>query len=487
MRPKSLRFRLFGSYVFIIVICLAVAFAAIMIIFNPLVNRLQILRLAEQLNQISLEAKADNAGETLMSRLKEQIRGTNRRILIIARDGQVLADTDDNWPGKSLQMNPNLVAKPQRLPLIGYFTAPNGRLYPYAALQLRTGEFSGNYLLLINQALLRSLSFADEVGNGLLTAAAISFLLSLLLAVFISRSISSPINQLTRATENIKQGKYDQQVKIKGPDDFQVLADSFNNMALQVKSSQQAMRDFVLNVSHDLRTPLTSIQGFSQALLEGAAQDQDTRRRAAQIIFDESSHMMRLVNDLLDSAKIEAGQVVMRRDVIEINPIIESVITSLAPQAEQKKINFVKVFKANPSITGDGDRLFQVFHNLIDNAIKYIPSGSTIAIMSDIIPAMGSLKETGMRIKNAKEGRTTSAQAFISISDNGPGIPQEELGRIFERFYQVDKSRLHTSGSGLGLAIARQIVEAHHGSIIVESREQKGTTFTICLPISPVT
>ena len=266
-----------------------------------------------------------------------------------------------------------------------------------------------------------------------------------------------------------------------GPAEVQQVATAFNSMTRQVQSSQQAMKDFVSNVSHDLKTPLTSIQGFSQALLDGTAHDTAAREHAARIIFDEASRMRRLVDDLLDLARIDAGQVAVKAHPVDLNGLLAITLDSLAVQTAKKHITVENRLEALPQILGDGDRLKQVFTNILDNAIKYTPTGGKITISGgqDGVPPNAS---TVIR----RRGQSSAKKfAKIAISDTGAGIPPQDLPRIFERFYQVEKSRKGHTGTGLGLAIAYNIVKAHGGHIEAASRPGHGTTFTIWLPVEP--
>jgi signal transduction histidine kinase len=253
-------------------------------------------------------------------------------------------------------------------------------------------------------------------------------------------------------------------VPVKGPQEVRALAQSFNDMVERVAAAQQVQRDFLANVSHDLRTPLTSIQGFSQAVAEGIASDPESARRAAQIIHDEAGRLHRMVEELLDLARIESGQFDMRRHAVRTGEVLGAVGESLSVKAREKGLRLeVSIPPDLPRIAGDGDRLAQVFTNLLDNAIKHTPPGGQVSLRAEAGP----------------DG------ILITVRDTGEGIPAADLSRIFERFYQVDKSRQRGEqpGMGLGLAITRQIVEAHGGTIRVASTVGTGTAFTVWLPL----
>jgi signal transduction histidine kinase len=237
-------------------------------------------------------------------------------------------------------------------------------------------------------------------------------------------------------------------------------------MTAQVKATQYAQRDFVANVSHDLKTPLTAISGWSQAMLDGTAVSPQEQQQAATIIYQEAERMQRMVNQLLDLARLESGQLELVRHPLHLGQVLNDVYQSLSPRAQEQQIHFTLDVQPTSLISGDYDRLMQVFTNLVDNALTHTPSGG--------------------RIHLAVKPHSDKAVEAV-VQDTGRGIPAEDLPRIFERFYQVDKSRAQGNGrrgSGLGLAIVRELVEAHQGIIQAYSQVGKGSAFVVRLPIS---
>jgi signal transduction histidine kinase len=299
----------------------------------------------------------------------------------------------------------------------------------------------------------------------LVWAGVIALALSVVVAASIAYSISRPLGQIARAAEEVAAGNYDHQLDIQVPVEVSRLATSFSSMARQVQATLQSQQELVANVSHELKTPLTSIQGFSQALLDGTASDPPARERAVTIIHAEAGRMHRRVDDLLDLARLESGQVALAREPVDIVEVLEGCVALLGPQSEQMGSTLLlESAPTLPLVGGDADRLGQVFANLVDNALKH---ARTV--------------EGGGRVVIQAEPRDQSV--ICSVTDNGPGIPSQDLPRIFERFYQVDKSRVRREGgAGLGLAIGREIVEAHGGRIYAESVEGLGTRLTVELP-----
>ena len=315
--------------------------------------------------------------------------------------------------------------------------------------------------------------FSENLARPLLLAGCIALALSALLAWLISRSVARPLQKVSDAAHAMSQGDYEQTAPISGPPEARRLAQDFNRMAQQVRASRDAQRDFVANVSHELKTPLTSIHGYSQAILDGTAGDAETVRRSAGIIHDEAGRMARMVAELLDLARIESGQVVMRREPVDLRELLENIVERFRLRAEAAGVILTAQLDELPRVSGDGDRLAQVIDNLLDNALKHTLSGGKVTLTA------GQLTPSGVR----RRGKDWPRAVEISVSDSGAGIPPEDLSRVFERFYQVDKSRRRTGSIGLGLAITREIVEAHGGSIKAESIVGLGTRFTVVLPV----
>jgi two-component system phosphate regulon sensor histidine kinase PhoR len=230
----------------------------------------------------------------------------------------------------------------------------------------------------------------------------------------------------------------------------------------EIRRLERARRDFVANVSHEFRTPLTAIRGFAETLLEGALEDNANRGRFIGIIHDHAMRLARLTDDLLRLAQIEAGQLLLEFQPITVSAIVEPCIETTRVKTRQKELLLeVQLADGLPSVLGDVRSLQGVIQELLDNAIRYSSTGGLITIKT-------SLKES---------------EVVISVSDTGIGIPKADQERIFERFYRTDPARSRESGgTGLGLSIAKHLIEAHGGRIKVESEVGKGSTFYICLP-----
>ncbi|WP_404444377.1 cell wall metabolism sensor histidine kinase WalK [Sutcliffiella horikoshii] len=229
----------------------------------------------------------------------------------------------------------------------------------------------------------------------------------------------------------------------------------------ELKRLEQMRKDFVANVSHELKTPITSIKGFSETLLDGAMNDKETSEYFLSIILKESDRLQSLIEDLLDLSKIEKQGFRLNPQYLEINELLEEIFVILEGKAREKEIDLVlSKPKKDLYLFADASRIKQVFINLINNAVAYTPAGGEVKV---------KVEEVGKEV-------------VIVVSDTGIGMDQDEIPRIFERFYRVDKARSRNSGgTGLGLAIVKHIVEAHHGNISVTSELNKGTAFTVKL------
>ncbi|GIO04314.1 PAS domain-containing sensor histidine kinase [Brevibacillus reuszeri] len=230
----------------------------------------------------------------------------------------------------------------------------------------------------------------------------------------------------------------------------------------EIRRLEKMRSDFVANVSHELRTPITSIKGFTETLLEGAMQDEETCRNFLQIISDESERLYRMIRDILDLSKIEQKRIPLQVSRIHLQDMISSAVAIMNDQAQRKELT-ITLPLPQPEIylMTDRDCLQQIILNLLTNAIAYTPEGGAITIRTE------------------KEDQIVK----IQVIDTGIGIPEKDLTRIFERFYRVDKARSRDSGgTGLGLAIVKHLVDNLHGHIRVDSVEGKGTTFTVTIP-----
>ncbi len=474
----SLRTRLLLAHILIILLTLVVVAVSLLFILHNFQNEIQLARLADALIPLSVQARnqlsQNVAPAEVITRLEQQAEDVGHLLLITER-GLVLADAYYGLTNKNIGATPLRRPDRTRAFLRGDYTMKEGKRILYAAVTAGQVRNQPVYLALAtNEPPL--LAMLDDIGPSLLIAGGATLVVSFFVALLLARSIAQPITRLTRATAALARGQYDHRVPAPGHDEMARLAASFNAMAEQVQRSRQMEKDFVANVSHELKTPLTSIQGFAQAFMDGAVQDMEGARRAARAIFDETARMGRLIGDLLTLARLESGQMTLARENVDLREALPLWVKRLQPRAQELGEKIVTVVDAIPPVVGDAGRLEQVITNLIDNAIKYNRPGGTVTVTAQM-ETPSALKRRGL----AKEPVTQ--WLTISVADTGEGIPAADLPRLFDRFYRGDKARV-AGGAGLGLAITQEIVAAHGGRITVESEKGKGSVFTVHLPIA---
>jgi len=443
---------------------LAIVSLALLVLLrnNPLVERQTYSRLHTVGLVIVREALLDSdlRPADLRRLITDAAAAYDARVLVTQADGTVLIDSDAAGSGLQLRRfttGGQDAAFPNSV--FGRARDEQFRLWLYVARPIL-----GDRMLVIASRPpgFSALSFFSEnLLSPLLRAAGLAALLSGVLAILIARSVAHPLQKMAAVAQGIAHGDYSQTAPETGPDEVRALAEALNSMARQVQATQQGQREFLTNVSHELRTPLTSIQGFAQAILDGAAESPAALQRSAAIIQTEADRMRRLVEDLLGLARLEANLHSMARDPVDLRAVLTAAVDPFSLRASEKGITLkADLPETLPAVAGDADRLAQVFTNLLDNAIKQTPAGGRVALSA--LAAGGGVT--------------------VAVRDTGPGLSPADQARIFERFYQVDRSRAQSGGVGLGLAISKQIVEAHGGTIGVWSAPGAGAEFTVHLP-----
>jgi len=487
----SIRTKLAASYALIILLCLVLAGLGAVV----LINRYQ--RDAALAKYRSAATAITQQVQTLLtlrvglpqieSRVQREADRLGVRALLVGPAGLVLADTTEegSLAGDTLRIPPPNLASPQ----VRRYLDPTGQSFFLVIVGLRApatarpaGDSGPTHVIIsVPEAELQPAWL--ELAPPLFTAGLVSLVLSAVVAVMLARSITNPLIAMTDASASIALGDYEQAIPATGHDEVARLARSFNRMAREVQRSRQAQQDFVANVSHDLKTPLTSIQGFSQAMLEEAIHDEKGYRRAAQIIHDEAERMSQLVQRVLQLARLDAGEKMTQSSPVAVGELVQQAVQKLAPLVEEAGLELSTLVPHDlPMLVGDREHLKQAVSNLVDNAIKYTPEGGRIEITAQNIAvrngkAQGPV-QTACPLPHARDGRWVA----VHIKDTGRGISPEDLPHLFERFYRADKSRTGAGGSGLGLAIAREIVEAHGGTIGVTSDLGRGSCFCVLLP-----
>ena len=451
----SLRSRLWLSYAFIITLALSIVLIVLFafLIRNPVLSRQvqERLRTAESLIAATPQKFVNNPAA-----LRAVTQTYNVRVLVFNSARQSVFDSDPAAPPLPFPRRNVLARNAQTT------RDANGEVWLYTFKRLANGRI---LVVTAPRPRVPVLNiFTDELLLPIAEGGLIALLLSLALAFALARWVADPLQRLVFAARNTPVNEI-KPVSPQGPHEVQDLTRAFNAMVERVQSSQKSQRDFVANVSHELKTPLTSIQGFAQALLDGTADTPETRQQAAQIIYGEAGRMHRMALDLLDLARLEAGTADLNMSPVDMGVLLRSIVEKFTPQAQKAGVRLqLNIPEDLPTLSGDGDRLAQVFTNLVDNALKFTPARGQV-ILSAV---------------------SAGAEMELSVKDTGKGVPAEALPHLFDRFYQVDPARAggERHGAGLGLAIVQEIVLAHGGRIDVHSEVGHGTMFTIHLPLA---
>jgi signal transduction histidine kinase len=299
-----------------------------------------------------------------------------------------------------------------------------------------------------------------EVFKLFMLSVSVALLAAFILIFFLSRKISNPLKMINKAAKTFANGQFENRVAVNSNDEIGELANTFNRMAESLQNLENMRRSFIANVSHELRTPMTTIQGFIAGIMDETI-PKERQKQYLKIVLDEVRRLSRLVNDLLDLAKMEAGENQLNFREFDINELIRIGIIKFENRITQKNIHINAYFEDEQCfVIADMDGIQRVVTNLLDNAIKFSDDNGTIDI----------------------EVITKSNKVYVSIQDHGIGIDEQELKYIWDRFYKTDKSRSKDkTGTGLGLAIVKNIINQHGQEISVESKLEEYTRFTFTL------
>lgn len=304
--------------------------------------------------------------------------------------------------------------------------------------------------------------FLEAVNESLWISAAIVIVIACLTGIIFARRLTSPVHHLSRAAKEISAGKLEHRINVETKDEIGELADTFNSMAATLDKNQQLNRQLFAGVAHELKTPLTIIQGNLEAILDGV---QEATPEKIAALHTETMLLSRLVNDLRELTLAEAGQLKLAVEPMKLKPLATKVVEMLQPMLQEKNISLsVKIPASVPPVSADSDRLTQVFYNLITNALRHTAEKGKIEIAAKPVD------------KDMVE---------VTVRDDGEGIPAADLPHVFDHFYRVDQARARaTGGTGMGLAITKLLVEAHGGRVAVDSKPGEGSTFTFTLPVA---
>ncbi len=301
-------------------------------------------------------------------------------------------------------------------------------------------------------------AFLQRVNQATLLSAMIAAALALLLGGLLAYTLTRSIHELKEATEDITRGNLGRQVNIRSKDELGDLAVSFNKMSTDLAHATQVRRQMTADIAHDLRTPLSVLAGYTEALSDGKLPG---NAEVYGVLYQETQHLRRMVDDLRTLSLADAGELSLNLQPVQPRAILDQAAARHAVSAQKKGVALIVQSGDDlPMVEADPERMAQVLDNLIGNALRHTPAGGEITL----------------------SGASTNGEVELRVQDNGSGIAPQDLLCIFDRFYRGDKSRQQNGESGLGLAISKSIVEVHHGTIAVESQPGQGAVFTIRLP-----
>jgi len=378
---------------------------------------------------------------------------SGNRLLLLRADHVVVYDSQDSLLGHQISIAAGV---PSRASL-------EGHSYFVAAQQIPPGQdpLHASYVVLAQPQTFAASAAAGELASRLLEAGGAALVVAMLLVLLISQSLTRPLTQLASAAEDIAAGNYSRRVSIKGQDEIGMLGSAFNRMGEAVERARKVQRDFLANVSHELATPLTSLIGFSQALVDGSLLNENERTRAATIVHEESERVLRMAQELLDLARVEAGSISLHITAVDLGGQLQQELEIVRPRARARELSLnLNVPDDIPPVAADQERLHQILDNLLDNAVKYAPVGSTINAAARM-----------------------SGGSVETVVSNPAGVHRPDPDRMFDRFYRADPSRSAAAGGvGLGLSISRELAAAMKGRLWADFDDSGNLRMHLMLP-----
>ncbi|MFA5079899.1 MAG: ATP-binding protein, partial [Dehalococcoidia bacterium] len=441
--------------------------------------RMVIDRIQFQVTEYYLINNSWEGVQPLVAQIGEQFR---HRIILADADGKIIADSSLETPDEHLNLEnfssttltsalerhgPEMGGPPGPQPQFFMFFGPRipppaEQVEPVAPSQGESKTIGFLFVLPLSQSEIGLAALQiiyNQLGGFFLMGAFVAVIVASLITLFLSRRILSPIKELRSAAHRLGRGDFSQRVNISDKSEIGELASTFNSMADNLQRNEQLRQHMVSDIAHELRSPLTNVKGYLEAINDGVMQPD---RETITSIFSETVLLSRLINDLQELSLAEAGELKLFLQAEDVSELVKQSVAAIQAKASEKGITLSQEIPAAlPRVNIDFLRIKQVLLNLLENALAHTPLGGriNIAVKSDIV------------------------FVEISVSDNGEGIPAGEMDNIFERFHRVDKSRSRaTGGSGLGLTISRYIIEEHKGKIWARSEVGKGSCFSFTLP-----
>ncbi|EEH99470.1 MULTISPECIES: sensor histidine kinase [Clostridium] len=409
-----------------------------------------------------LNENSETGYEDLKSTMKIIKASVDMDSIILDNQGYVYAISDERFEDlmyNKIDMNDSDLKRLKSGKMIekSFFDKNNKRFKTYTTPLFNGESFNGIIIVFENS---ESTDFSKKLYSVIWISVLGAVVLSSVVAYYFSQKILiSPLSEINNAAKKLAKGEVEKRVYIDSDDEIGELANSFNIMAESLEKVDNVRREFISNVSHELRSPITSIKGFITGIVDGVI-PKDKENYYLNIVNDEVSRLSRLVNDLLDISTMESGKFKLKVAKLDINEIITLCTLNLEGKINEKKIRVEVIFNDSYEYCiGDRDRIIQVVTNLLENAIKYGDEGGRIQV----------------------ETYAKGDFVYVSIFNSGPNIPKEDINKIWERFYKMDKARTNKISTGLGLSIVRLILSQHNQDIWVNNIEGKGVKFTFTL------
>lgn len=404
---------------------------------------------------------AESNGASSQSMIQAFARFSSVKVYWLNKEGKIAA-----FPGEKQPDVPLMRAKNTRKLLSGQSVAfqnrdVDGNRYYIVGKPVRVGKTTGSAIYIVSSMKKIDASL-QRLRNLLMLSGLGAFLLALGIILIMSKLLSRPLLQMQQMTDKMARGDWDTRLQVRSKDEIGMLGYSINDLAASLQRYRDTRRAFFSNISHELRTPVTYLQGYAKVLSDGLVDSDKEKKQYFGIIYQESIRLEHLINDLFDLAKMEEGQIKLNMEPLDLREIIKAAVQKVRLKADQKRLSLqMDVHDHIPLIRGDRKRVEQVLLNLLENAIRYTDKGRVLI-------------------------RLTANQkaVVLSVADTGIGIPEDELPYIFERFYRVEKSRSRQyGGTGLGLSIVKKYVQMQGGTVHAESRTGAGTTFIVSFPL----
>ncbi len=460
----SLKFKIVVSYIF-------VSFVPMLFFFNTMLVSMEDYYSADRqkkmLTTANIFAGTISRGNFLLDESKQEFfhlevglksKEGPYRILVLDQRGVVVADSYKIEVGTMLLV-PEVIEAFQKNNAVKIH-GKEKTVYAASTILNEASEKIGAVLLI--QPIDDIYVAISEIERKLILFSVLITCILGVLLFFMSQLLIDPLNNILKIVQKMSEGHLHQRITVKGRDEFSALGQAFNNMTEKLEQVEKTREEFVSNVSHELKTPLSSMKVLSESILFQEDVPTATYREFLQDINSEIDRMTTIVIDLLNLVKLDQVENSLNIRQTDLNKMVEDILKRLSPLAAQKNIDLIFDEVRKVSIEADQVKLSLAFSNLIENGIKYTQDEGTVKVTID----------------------ADHQNAFITVSDTGIGINEDEQSKIFNRFYRVDKTRdRETGGTGLGLSITQKTVLLHNGSIRVSSKENSGTTFIVRLPI----